>query len=64
MTVPAAGVLSPSKTSPARCVATVTANGTAGSYNVTASATGATSVNFALTNGQITATVTLSNLLY
>ena len=42
--------------------ATVTANGAAGSYNVTASTPGATSVNFALTNSLESATVTLSNL--
>ena len=39
----------------------VTANGVAGSYNVTASAAGATSVNFALTNSRMDTTLELSS---
>lgn len=71
-TAPAAGAssaLSPTSPvtvtctgAPAVCTAavTATANGTAGSYHVTASAAGATSVNLSLTNDKISQTITFN----
>jgi hypothetical protein len=66
-TPPASGVSAALTGSPALIASgtvsvTATANGTMGTYNVVASASGGSSVNFTLTNSPATATVSLSSL--